>query len=192
MAATSRCTLDGKYRYSVPSATSARSATSRICTASYPPSVASSIAASRMRSRRASCDAGIDRIAAVSPDTPSAPRACRCVLASDLRRPRVVSLAARRPPNLRHHDDRFRRLVAGNVCSGVRDQLVLVGGGVRTQLYDGSDPLAEPLIRDTRDHGVVDGGVCLEDGLDLFRVDLLAAGVDAHGSPAEDGDRPVR
>jgi Porin PorA len=33
-AATSRWILDGKYRYSVPSATSARSATARICTAS--------------------------------------------------------------------------------------------------------------------------------------------------------------
>ncbi|CKT10350.1 Uncharacterised protein [Mycobacterium tuberculosis] len=31
---TSRCTFDGKYRYSVPTATSARSATARICTAS--------------------------------------------------------------------------------------------------------------------------------------------------------------
>ncbi len=55
MTATSRCTLDGKYRYSVPSATCAPSATSRICTASYPPRPASAVAARRIRSRRSAC-----------------------------------------------------------------------------------------------------------------------------------------
>ncbi len=52
---TSSWSFEAKYRYSVPSATSARAATSRICTASYPPSVASCMAASSTRSRRAAC-----------------------------------------------------------------------------------------------------------------------------------------
>ncbi len=52
--ATSRCTLDGKYRYRVPSATPAASATSRIWTASKPPRLASWALACRIRRRRAS------------------------------------------------------------------------------------------------------------------------------------------
>ncbi|CAM5516765.1 hypothetical protein SHIRM173S_11004 [Streptomyces hirsutus] len=53
--ATSRWILDGKYRYSVPSATWEDSATSRICTASKPPRPASWALARRMRRLRASC-----------------------------------------------------------------------------------------------------------------------------------------
>lgn len=55
MVATSRCTLDGKYRYSVPRATCDDSATSRICTASKPPRQASWAVACRMRRRRSRC-----------------------------------------------------------------------------------------------------------------------------------------
>src|SRR5881398_3683718 len=105
-----------------------------------------------MRSRRASCDAGMDRTAAVSPDTWSAPRGrgalarrcCRAVaLPSHLRSPRVVSLAAGRPANLRHDHDGFGCLVARDVRARMSDQLGLVGRAVRTKLYDGSDPLAK-------------------------------------------------
>ena len=56
---------------------------------------------------------------------------------------------------------------------------------------DSGDPLAPAGVVDADDEDVVHVRVADHDALDLFREDLLAAGVDAHRPPAEELDRAV-
>jgi hypothetical protein len=58
-------------------------------------------------------------------------------------------------------------------------------------LHHRRHPLAPARIRHTHHHGVEDVRMGLERRLHLFRVDLLAARVDADGAAAEDLDGPV-
>ena len=85
-----------------------------------------------------------------------------------------------------------RHLVAGDLVAQERVELVQRRVGARARLHDRGDALAVPLVGDADDERVVDVGVGLERHLDLFGVDLLAAGVDRVGAAAEQGDRAVR
>ena len=67
-----------------------------------------------------------------------------------------------------------------------------VGRRSPARLHDGDDPLAPPLVGDADHDGVEHAGMGLERRLDLLGEDLLAAGVDAHRTAAEQDDRAVR
>ena len=110
---------------------------------------------------------------------------------------RVVGLAARRALDL--VDERAagaapcsrrawsRQCASSSSSVGARAR--------RASCDDGGDPLAPALVGHADDDDVEHVGVRLQRGLDLFGVDLLAAGVDAHRAAAEQRDacrRPRR
>ncbi len=72
-------------------------------------------------------------------------------------------------------------------------QLLEGGGpaGGRGGDDDGRHLLPEPGVGDPDDDGVGDAGVGPDDGLHFFGIDLLAAGVDGLGAPAEEPDAAV-
>ena len=106
-------------------------------------------------------------------------------------RPAVVGLARHGAADRVHEPDGARRLVAGQQAVHVRLEGGLVGGGPGAQLDQGGHPLAEPVVGHADDQCVEHVGVGLQRALDLFGVDLLAAGVHAGVAPAEQGDRAV-
>ena len=88
-------------------------------------------------------------------------------------------------------EDPLRRLVAGEALLDVGDQHGLVDDVAGVRLDERRDRLAEALVGHADDGGVGDRRVQLEHLLDLLRVDLLAAGVDALAAPAEQADGAV-
>src|SRR5207247_621021 len=73
----------------------------------------------------------------------------------------------------------------------VAEELVLRGPR-GAQLDDADHRLTPLLVRDPDDDRVVHGRMGLQDLLDLLRVDLLAAGVDADAAAPEERQRAVR
>ena len=66
----------------------------------------------------------------------------------------------------------------------MRDQCRLVDRDAGVRFDERRDGLAEAIVGHADDRGVGDGGVQLERLLDLLRVHLLAAGVDALAAAA--------
>ena len=96
----------------------------------------------------------------------------------------VVDLAVRGPPDRVDRQHPLGRLVGRQLVLHVDDDVALVEGGAGHELDDGGDGLAELVVGDAHRDGVGDGVVGLQDLLDLLRVHLLAAGVDAHRAAA--------
>ena len=71
------------------------------------------------------------------------------------------------------------------------DQIGFGGVRVGREPDHGAHRLAEPRVRHAEDQGVVHGRVGLQRLLDLFRIDLLAAGIDAVAAAAQEVDRAV-
>src|SRR5215213_3759948 len=76
-------------------------------------------------------------------------------------------------------DDPLGRLEAGEVVLDVGDQRGFVDVGCGVRLDEGHDGFAEAVVGNADHCGIGHRRVALEDLLDLFGVDLLAAGVDA-------------
>ena len=88
-------------------------------------------------------------------------------------------------------DHSLRRLVRREPRLDVSDQRRFVHLVPGVRFHERGDRLA-PLVVGHADHGGVgDRRVQLQRFLDLFWIDLLAAGVDALTAPAEQGDRAV-
>ena len=128
-----RWSLLVKYRYTVPMATSARAATSRICTASYPPSRPSAMAASMTRWRLACC-ARVSGRASICSIPPCYPQRVLGILESELvglgRRPRAATLFGASPTaGLPLPPPRLSRCRAGTILEA-RQWVTNVVGGV--------------------------------------------------------------
>src|SRR5262249_61063807 len=72
----------------------------------------------------------------------------------------------------------FGKLEAGQVPTAERDDLLLRGFGVRLQFDEGAWCLPPFLIRTSDDRLQGNGRVPVQDGFDLHRRDVLAAGYD--------------
>src|SRR5690606_30304459 len=94
--------------------------------------------------------------------------------------PAVVGLARGRTLDLVDEPQAARHLVGGDLLGQDRAQLLQGGTLATATLHHRGDPLTPALVRHTDDEGVEDLRMGLEGALDLFRVDLLAAAVDAH------------
>ena len=108
------------------------------------------------------------------------------------RRALVVGLAVRRAEHLRDVDDPLRRLVARELRLHVLAHRLLIETRRAREFDDGGDRLAPLLVRHPEHERIGDVGVSLQRLLDLFRVDLLARGVDACTAAAEQVQRAVR
>ena len=84
-----------------------------------------------------------------------------------------------------------RHLVPGDVPPAVRVEVLERRFVSRPGLHDRRNALAPSLIGNTDDDDVEHRRMRLQRGFDLFREDLLAAGVDAHGAAAEQRHRAV-
>src|SRR5581483_1111291 len=103
----------------------------------------------------------------------------------------VVDLAVGGPAHGVDRQHPLGRLVGGQPGLDVADQLGLVEGRAWVGLDHGRGRLA-PLLVGRADHNrVPHSDMGLEDLLDLLGVHLLAAGVDAHRTPAEDAQGAV-
>src|SRR5262249_3302680 len=115
----------------------------------------------------------------------------RLPLGRELFGPAVVGLARRRAHDLVDDHHRARHLVAGDVVTTVRGELVERGRRAGPELHDRTDVLAPTRVGDADDRRVARRGVALQRGLDLFGEHLLAAGVDALATAAQHRDRAV-
>src|SRR5664280_2124936 len=77
-------------------------------------------------------------------------------------------------------------LVRRHLLFAVDDHLVRRRTRSRLERYKGHDLFAEPLVRAADDGGLGDGGVGVEDLLDLARVDVVAAADDQILLPVDD------
>src|SRR5437763_8059721 len=100
--------------------------------------------------------------------------------------PRVVGFAAGRAMQLVEQVHGPGHLVARHLGAAVGGDVVWSRRGPRPGLDERRDPLAPLLVGHADHHGVEDVGMALQGGLDLFRIHLLAARVDADGAPPQD------
>ena len=104
----------------------------------------------------------------------------------------MVELAvAAHGPASRQRSTRRGALYAARRCLHVVDQRLLVEDAGPVGLDQRHHGLAEPFVGHTDHGGVAHPGGLLEHVFDLFRVHLLAGGVDGRRAPAEQGDHPV-
>src|SRR5207247_10116146 len=102
-----------------------------------------------------------------------------------------VGLPVGRAANRLDAEHAFRRLEAREPLAHVATELVLRDPR-GAQLDDADHRLTPLLVRDPDDDRVVHGRIGLQDLLDLLRVDLLAAGVDADAAAPGARQRAVR
>src|SRR5262249_50451298 len=117
--------------------------------------------------------------------------AVRQALLRELRHGDVVRLAVRCAADRIDEEDALRRLEPRQPGTDVLAEVVLAGRGAAVRLDEADDGLAPLLVRHTDVQRVVHGRVGLERLLDLFGIDLLAAGVDADAAAAEEHERAV-
>src|SRR5439155_26530430 len=86
---------------------------------------------------------------------------------------RLLDLAHAVAGNLVDEADGLRHFEAREALAAVREELVL--GRVAIDDDEGDPDLAPAIVRDADDGAVPHGPVLVEDGLDLGRIDVLAA-----------------
>ncbi len=105
--------------------------------------------------------------------------------------PAVVGLASRGPADLVDQPDRSRHLVTRDQPAQVRLEHSHVDVVALPRLDQGRDSLPEALVGKSDHQGIEDVLVRLQRALDLLRVDLLAAGVDARVAATQERERAV-
>src|SRR6201997_5027518 len=106
-------------------------------------------------------------------------------------RPAVVGLTGHGTADRLHEPDGARHLVPGELAAHMGLQRGQVRYGTRAKLDQRGHALAEAVVGHADDKRVEHVGMRLQRALDLFGVDLLAAGVHARVAPAEHGYRAV-
>ena len=127
-----------------------------------------------------------------APEAEFSHSALQCVLGRGLLGPAVVGFADGRAHHVVEQHQLAGHLVARQLaCGSAPGGPRAVGSVPGAGLHDRRDPLDEPVVGDAHDHRVEHVGVRLQRRLHLFRVHLLAAGVDAHRAAPEHRDRSV-